>query len=289
MGNNVNEQNDFYIGWQPKAPEAFSNKVKRFILILAVLVPIISAILVMSQRGFVDAVFEFGKLTEVEGILVKIPVPMIKIKNGLDKNGNPNFQSILLVGFGKTGADSTLTAIEKEQGKSLENEVVTLKGTLIYYDGKKVLELTEGKESFVSFGKFETFSGGRELLYSVTKDFSDVSLKGEIYDPKCAFGVMKPGNGKPHRSCAVRCVSGGIPPILRIKNKAGEANYCILVGPEGQAINQDVLDFLADQVLVCGHLEQKDDWLVLYTDPSKDILRLQPYWMKGEVPLCSNL
>jgi hypothetical protein len=46
---------------------------------------------------------------------------------------------------------------------------------------------------------------------------------------------------------------------------------------------------VADQVLICGRLEQKDDWLVLYINPVKDILRLQPYWMDGEIPLCGDL
>ncbi len=289
MGNQINHQNDFYIGWQPAAPDSFSKKVNRFIWVLVAMVLLIPAILVLNQRGFADSVFEFGKSTQVEGILVKIPVPMIKIKDGSDTNGKQKFQSILLVGFGKTGADSTLNAIEKEQGRLLENEIVTLKGTLAYYDGKKVLELTEGAESFISFGDFGSFSEKGEMLYSVTKDLGDVRLKGEIYDPKCAFGAMKPGFGKPHRSCGVRCISGGVPPILRIKNEAGKTNYLILVGTDGQTINQAVLDFVADQVLICGHLEKKDDWLVLYVNPTKDILRLQPHWMKGEIPLCADL
>ena len=29
----------------------------------------------------------------------------------------------------------------------------------------------------------------------------------------CFLGVMKPGRSKPHRACAVRCISGGIPPF----------------------------------------------------------------------------
>ncbi len=289
MGNNVNNQNEFYIGWQAKAPNEFSKKIKRFIWLLAVVVLLISATLVLSQQGFADSVFEFGKSTQVEGIFTRTPVPMIKIKDGLGANGKQKLQSILLAGFGKTGADATLNAIEKEQGKLLENEIITLKGTLAYYDRKKVLELTEGAESFVNFGNLKTFNEKEEFFYSKTKSLGDVRLKGEIYDPKCAFGVMKPGFGKPHRSCAIRCISGGVPPVLRIKNEKDEANYIILVGPDGQAINQEVLDFVADQVLICGRLEQNDDWLVLYINPSNDILRLQPYWMKGEVPLCGDL
>ena len=289
MGNHANDQNDFYIGWQPDAPDAFSNKTRRFVWVLLVLVSLFAILLVLSQRGFVDGVFEFGKLTEVEGILVRTPVPMIKVKKGSDNKGNNTFQSILLVGFGKTGADSTLNAIEKEQGRSLENESFRLKGTLAYYDGKKVLELTEDVSSFVGFSDSETAKSKVGIDHSISRSLGEVSLKGEIYDPKCAFGVMKPGYGKPHRSCGVRCISGGVPPILRIQNEEGKANYCIIVGQNGQAVNKEVLNFVADQVLICGRLEQKDDWLVLYTDPNADIIRLQPHWMQGDVPLCGNL
>jgi hypothetical protein len=50
---------------------------------------------------------------------------------------------------------------------------------------------------------------------------------------------MKPGFGKPHRSCAVRCISGGVPPILRIKDEKGETNYLMLIGSDDQAINEE--------------------------------------------------
>ncbi len=280
MGTNLNKQNDFYIGWQPEAPDAFSRKVKRFIWVLIILVPLISAMLVLGQRGFTGGVFEFGQLTEIEGILVKSPVPMIKV---MKAENEQKVESILLVGFGKTGADSTLSAIEKLQKKSLDGKMIKIRGTLIYHNHKKILELTEGIESFI--GVNENLNESMEAL----KDFGKVHLKGEIYDPKCAFGAMKPGYGKPHRSCAVRCISGGVPPILRIKNSKGEANYCLMLGLDGKTINNEVLEYIADQVSVCGHLEQKDDWLVLYTDPSKDIFRIQPHWMKGDFPMCTDL
>ena len=39
----------------------------------------------------------------------------------------------------------------------------------------------------------------------------NVTLKGEIIDPKCYLGAMKPGGGKTHKACAMRCIAGGIP------------------------------------------------------------------------------
>lgn len=45
-----------------------------------------------------------------------------------------------------------------------------------------------------------------------------MTLEDEIIDPKCYFGVI-PGKGKIHRSCAIRCISDGIPPVLATTDK----------------------------------------------------------------------
>jgi hypothetical protein len=92
-------------------------------------------------------------------------------------------------------------------------------------------------------------------------------LAGEIVDSKCFFGVMNPGELKPHRACAVRCISGGIPPVLCVRDAAGRACYFWLVGPEGEPIGRALLDFVAEPVLVEGEVRRRGEELVLYTDP----------------------
>ena len=114
------------------------------------------------------------------------------------------------------------------------------------------------------------------------------TLRGEIYDPKCAFGVMKPGYGKIHRSCAVRCISGGIPPVLKIENDNGQKNYVLLVDTMGSPINKAILPYVADQIQICGQLKRQDDWLVLYTNPTEQLARLHPYWAKGDLAMCAE-
>ena len=272
----------FYIGWQTKAPEVYSAKVRGFIRLLLLIVPLVAALLVLTQRGFEASVFEFGKLTTVEGILLRDPVPMLKVPLGKDAFQKDRYSSILLVGFGKKGADQDLAAIEQHLGKPLSNKAVQLRGTLIYHDGKTALELTEGDAAFAGWG-----DANANFNFS-KQDLGRVKLRGEIYDPKCALGVMKPGYGKPHRSCAVRCISGGIPPVLRVANAAGRANYFLLLDEAGKPIHKKVLNYVADQVQVCGRLEQQDDWMVLYLDPVRDIFRLQPHFMEGKAILCKD-
>ncbi len=265
----------FYIGWQDKAPIENRKTVRRFIGWITILVLAVPGVLVLTQKGFADSVFELGRLTEMEGILRKNPVPVLQV---VENNAK---KSILLVGFGKAGAEATIEAIEAQQKMDLDGQTVKLKGTLIYYQDKTVMELSQGVDAFLGI------SDRTLILPRYVEDFGAVSLRGEILDPKCALGVMKPGYGKPHRSCAVRCISGGIPPIFRVTTADNQSNYCILKGENGEKINEEILPYVADQLRLCGRLEQQDDWLVFYLNPAEDILRLKPHWVEGDISLCN--
>ncbi len=280
MSNIPPPQEDFYIGWSEQAPPSYERTIRRFVIFPALLTVLVAGLLVFSQRGFTDSVFKLGKLSSQEGILVTSPVPMLKVPQGTDPEGRPVFESIVLIGYRKFGAEATLKALEAQQGEPLEGRAVELRGTHIYHQGKQALELTEGAKAF---GGFSTL----EPSYSIRKKvLGKVMLQGDILDPKCALGVMKPGYGKPHRSCAIRSLAGGIPAVLRMTDQNGQVNHCLVLGPYGKLINDQLLDYVADQVRICGSLEQQGDWLVFYAEP--DIYRLQPHWMQGSIPMCKE-
>jgi len=71
----------------------------------------------------------------------------------------------------------------------------------------------------------------------------------------------------------VRCISGGIPPVLLVRDTAGRATYLMLVGPEGRMVNKEVLDLVAEPVEITGTLARQHELLVLRADPL-DIQRL---------------
>jgi hypothetical protein len=96
---------------------------------------------------------------------------------------------------------------------------------------------------------------------------SKMTLQGEIIDPKCYFGVMKPGKGKIHRSCAVRCISGGIPPVLATTDKNNMAQYFLLTDLKGQPINEAVLPFIGKPAEIKGIVEKMEDWFILKINP----------------------
>jgi len=289
------QDNEFYIGWQAEAPPQIARLVRRFVFALAVFVPAVALLVVGFQRGFSNGTFEYGKLTELEGILTTHPVPFLTIQNGGGATGKPVLQKILLVGPGKFGFAEGKNGQWATLANTTAPQPVHVSGFLIYHDGKTALEVAEIETLKPSNPQTFKPSNPQTLKPSnlqtlkpsnpqTFKPSNLITLQGELADPKCLLGVMKPGEGKPHRDCAARCIAGGIPPLMKVANAGGDTEYYLLVGPNGEALNDQLLPYAADGVRVCGRLEQVDDWLVLYTDPAT-LQRVNKYALNPG-PLC---
>ena len=94
------------------------------------------------------------------------------------------------------------------------------------------------------------------------------TLRGEIVDSKCFLGVMNPGALTPHRACAIRCISGGIPPVLVVHQNNGPALYFLLVARDGKPVNKLVLSMVAEPVEITGEVERQGELLVFRADPA---------------------
>jgi len=107
---------------------------------------------------------------------------------------------------------------------------------------------------------------------SLSSESEPVTLTGEIVDTKCHFGVMQPGSGKVHRACAARCIAGGIPPGLLVRDADGSIRTVLLAGADGRELHGEVLPYVAEPVRIRGTLVHSAGLLVLRADPS-DITR----------------
>ncbi|MEZ5314225.1 MAG: hypothetical protein R2862_11570 [Thermoanaerobaculia bacterium] len=94
-------------------------------------------------------------------------------------------------------------------------------------------------------------------------------LRGEIVDSKCFLGVMKPGSGKAHRDCAVRCISGGAPPlfVLRSNGEPQEIVTLWLSSRDGDSLVDRILDFVAEPVELSGQVTYSAGGLRFTVDP----------------------
>jgi hypothetical protein len=278
------KNDEFYIGWMRKAPKSFAMTIKKYLLVLLPVIIVLGALLSLSQKKFDTGNFEFGRLTEVKGIYFNTPVPNLKIINGKDIWRNDSYITVPLIGYGKHGADGVMDELQKEQNASFIGKEIVLKGTLLYNDGKLLMQVAGNDKPFVKISNGKTNKND----LPITTQLGMIDVKGEIVDPKCFFGVMKPGEGKPHKDCAIRCILGGMPPVLKVTDNGGKQNYYLIVGPHGEKMNEAVQNYVATPVTIHANAVQHDDWIVLYVQRNgikDDAFHFQP---ASEYLSCAN-
>lgn len=252
---------EFYIGWMPDTPNSFAKHVHKVIIVLVILIVAAGIVLSLGQKKFDTSNFEFGQLTEVKGIYHQFPVPSLKVMTKQDVFGHTSYITMPLVGYGKFGAEGVITELEKEKNINLDKKQVTLKGTLLYSDGKTLLQIDKNDQPLIAINNTDEKNNIPE-----TKELGTVQLTGEVLDPKCYFGVMKPGHGKPHRDCAIRCIAGGINPVFWVKNEKGEHNYYLILDENGKKMNDELKNHIAEPISLTARAVQYDDWIILYTN-----------------------
>jgi len=253
----MNNNGDFFIGWKGNASAQHKKWIKRILMPILIAVPILIFAIVYFAKPFGLGQFELGNVKEFTGVYYEEPFPVLLLDEGQLEEGTS--LSALLVGFGKNGAKTFIHKAEETKGK-LSGKKIKIQGTLIYGDGKILIELTKKEASVM-----EILGDG--MSESTKPKISNVKLEGEILDPKCWFGVMKPAEGKVHKSCAIRCISGGIPPVLRVEKSAGNIYY-VLKGVNGEDINKQVLEFVGEDILIDGASYSEHGWQVLNVDPA---------------------
>jgi len=245
---------ELYVGYGDAMPPGIARAVRRGVLAIAALAVAVPLVVVLSQGPLPRAAFEFGTIRTFRGTLHETPVPLLVVEppeTGEVGDAAAAASSFLLVAPGKHGA--------RDDVRGRDGERVELRGTLAYRDGRTLIELEPG--SIVA-------AGGPRAGAPPVEDLGEVRLRGEIVDAKCHLGVMRPGDGKTHRDCAARCISGGIPPALHVATASGETQLFLLVGEDGGAIGHALLAFVAEPVEVRGRAERRGDLLVLYAAPS---------------------
>ena len=246
---------EFYIGWEAKAAPGIGRRVRKIVIALLILALLVPVVLAVSQRMIGTSVFEWGDLKNFSGILQAKPYPYLLVSRPGDTGGFPRYSTYYLVAPWKYGLDPAVIV-------PLDGKPVTLKGTLIYRDNQTMIEARP--ESIQA-----TETNSAKFPVPQTIQLGKQTLVGEIVDSKCFLGVMNPGQLTPHRGCAIRCISGGVPPVLLVRQKNGPAIYLLLVSADGKPVNKQVLDMVAEPVEITGEVERQGDLLILRADPSK--------------------
>jgi hypothetical protein len=256
--NSINENNEFYIGYLPAAPAGLGKMMRNVIILLLACSSVVAIILAINQNQFYPSVFEFGTVRTFDGILKEHPYPTLLVARPGEAGALPGYSQYYLAGFGKFGAADLV--------KGMDDKRVQVPGTLIYRDGQTMIKIDDAN-AIKPLGDVAAALESFSLNSQAGKKLGTFQLTGEIVDSQCYLGVMNPGEGKPHKECAVRCISGGVPPVFVTKAPTGVASYFLLVSHEGKTMNQEILSLVADSVQISGQVIQYENLLVLRADP----------------------
>ena len=200
-------RDEFYIGYLPKAPPKTARFRSRVVAVVLLLAFGVVALVASTQKTLPPGTFEFGVDTEVGGLIATTATPILLSRD----------HAYLLVGVGKFGWTPP------------DEPALQVTGSVIEANGLQMIEVHETTPGDAA---------STEADFVVERD--SVTLFGELVDTKCYLGVMRPATGKVHRACAVRCLSGGIPPGLLVRIGEGESRVYVLEGSDGGQLDYDV-------------------------------------------------
>lgn len=258
-------ETDFFIGWLGIIPNSYKKSLRFFVPSLFILSILFVVIISNSTNKIRFSTYDYYKTVSFQGELLLKPFPMLRVLE-MDKNRNPKVVLYPLVNEGKFGSDESVQAF-LSQYPNEKRVFVKVDAKIISRDGQVAMELMNKKDNIK---KIEFTTSIPPLVFEKTRD---TILKGQIIDPKCYLGVMNPGEGKPHRSCAINCIKGGIMPAFITENSKAK-NYYILIGKDGKKVNNDVLFAVAEPIEIKGKVVKIDNWNLLYIDAKTSIRRL---------------
>ncbi|HEV7671159.1 MAG TPA: Rieske 2Fe-2S domain-containing protein [Thermoanaerobaculia bacterium] len=249
------DASEFFIGWQEPLPPRLGRRIRAVAAAGVVLALGVGLLLAAAQKPFAPAVFEYGRPRFFTGRLQASPIPILWVS---PPDRHPDVAS----------AGYALAAPAKHGAAGLAapwaGRAVRLRGTLIRRAGRGMIE--------VEPGSIEPWRGSAPPLPAGQR-LGPATVDGVIADSKCWLGAMSPGEGKIHRDCAVRCLSGGLPPLLLGAGPEGKNFW--LTGPGGRAIGARILDRVAEPVRLRGEVVRFDDQLVFEVE-SDAVVRREP-------------
>lgn len=203
---------EFYIGYAGKTPPQLKRFLRVSILLVFTVTSLLAGTLGYIQANMDRGSFDFGNLKSYEGYLYSEPLPFLWTEK----------KTYLLVSDGKFGAK---TWAQQWLGSS-HSKKVRLKGTLIERAPLAMLEIDRSKS-------LEILEPSSVPIHQLAvQSLGQVDLTGELVDSKCYLGVMRPAVGKVHRGCAIRCLSGGVPPALLLRTPDINTSVLVMLNAE---------------------------------------------------------
>lgn len=229
----------FYSGYEPSAALAVARPVSRLVVTMLLLCFGVMVTLAVAQPRFAPAVFlaaGTGNDGPVTGTVVDRPYPVLVVSGEVS-----GVRQYLLAGPGKHRADMA----------SWDGRAVRVLGNLLRRGNAAMLEVAEITEA----------PGEAAVAPIPQTDLGVFTVTGEIVDSKCWLGTMNPGQGKTHLACAVRCLSGGLTPLLAVQDSSGRERHLVLSEANGGPMARQRLAQVGRRVTMTGRMIREGDLL----------------------------
>ncbi|HEU5217822.1 MAG TPA: Rieske (2Fe-2S) protein, partial [Gemmatimonadales bacterium] len=239
------DETPFYVGYLPNADPRLARHTRGAVAAIGLIAAGTMVVSALAQPPFAAATFDYGHALPVVGRISALPYPTLSVREGA------GVTRYLLAAAGKHGAASIAAPFD--------GRMVRVLGSLIRRGNSSMLEIAEiqpSESDSIAPATFEQTDLGR------------FTLTGEIVDSKCWLGVMNPGEGKTHLDCAVRCLSGGLPPMLLIRDSAGAERHLLLTDANGAPMPRSILPAVGRPVAVEGTVVREGSLLFLRADPA---------------------
>jgi len=217
--------------------------------------------LALDQPDWGTGFWETGAAREFRGTITLEPYPV------LHTTGGEVPASYLLVEMGKFGSADRFTKMPEIDGAT-----VSIRGRELHRDGRRMIEIDPDHPALGP--PVAVLPADRPAVPPHRENAPDaVTLRGEIVDSKCYLGAMKPGAGRGHKACATLCISGGIPPVLVVRDGDAAPVYYLLTDPGGEGLSGSglsvLLPMIAEQIEVRGTPGHLGSWRTLRIDPGQ--------------------
>lgn len=215
------EAQPFYIGWQSKMSPKLASRLRKAVIMSSIALPMIIGVLVWFQNPVDRGHYESETEKTFEGTLYEQPVPRLRLDSSEGKNVDH-----ILVGIGKFGPGLVIAGADGHR--------VRFSGSLIVREPFRMIEMNR-PDSFVILDK-----DSPPAPQPAVSPLGEGMFTGELVDTKCWSGVMRPATGKVHRGCAIRCLSGGVPPGLLVRDGSGDGMVLLLAGVADKRLDYDI-------------------------------------------------
>lgn len=247
---------EFFVGFVSPPPRGVARAARTAAVVIMIAVVVVGALVAVGQRSPGRGVWSTTPRVWT-GVFAAKPYPMLR---AIDPETGAA-TTALLVREGKCGlmqergycgpppGVASMAEFSELLGR-LDGSLVELTATALRRDGYVVLEVLSAPAAAAEDPDL------RKLLAVKASARTEPTLiSGEIVDPKCFFGAMKPGEGATHRGCAVLCIEGGIPPVIVAYDASGRAVCLPIIGAGGEPAHGSMAPFAGDFVDMAGIVE----------------------------------